>query len=182
MFPRCGIPDRYADWGEFERYVRFLYETASIDEHTQLWWSVRPHLAFPTVEVRICDAQPGVGDAQALAALIYALAARFVRAVDDGEPLPSLPRRLIEENFWRAIRTGLSGTMIDFASGNVVPTRARIEQLIDWVDPVVGELGLAPYLSVTPANSAERQYARLADLGSHREVFTELVRLPERVA
>ena len=58
MFPRCGIPDAYGGWDDFEHYVRFLYDTRSIDEHTQLWWSVRPHLAFPTVEVRICDAQP----------------------------------------------------------------------------------------------------------------------------
>src|ERR687884_443433 len=93
MFPRCGIPDAYADWAEFERYVRFLYETESIDQHTQIWWSVRPHLAFPTVEVRICDAQPDVAEAQALAALMYALGARIARAVDEGEPLPDPPRR-----------------------------------------------------------------------------------------
>jgi len=79
MFPRCGIPDAYDGWADFEHYVRFLYETDSIDEHTQLWWSVRPHLAFPTVEVRICDAQPDLADAQSLAALMHALAARAKR-------------------------------------------------------------------------------------------------------
>src|SRR5919206_126403 len=121
MFPRCGVPDRYADWAEFERYVRFLYETSSIDEHTQLWWSVRPHLAFPTVEVRICDAQPDLAQAQALAALMHALGARFVRALDDGEPLPDVPRRLLEENLWRAIRFGLTDGLIDFERGEVVP-------------------------------------------------------------
>src|SRR5215470_10763422 len=73
MFPRCGVPDAYDGWDGFERYVRFLYDTGSIDEHTQLWWSVRPHLAFPTVEIRICDAQPDVGEARALSALCYAL-------------------------------------------------------------------------------------------------------------
>ena len=73
FFPRCGVPDTFASWDEYERYVRFLYETGSIDEHTQLWWSVRPHLAFPTVEIRICDAQPDVAEAQALAALVVAL-------------------------------------------------------------------------------------------------------------
>jgi len=84
MFPRCGVPDAYDGWDGFERYVRFLYETRSIGEHTQLWWSVRPHLAFPTVEVRICDAQPDLREAQSLAALTYALAARFARAIDEG--------------------------------------------------------------------------------------------------
>ena len=182
MFPRCGVPDAYDGWEGFQQYIRFLYDTRSIEEHTQVWWSVRPHLAFPTVEVRICDAQPELRDAQALAALTYALGARFVRALDEGEPLPSLPHRLIEENLWRAIRYGLSGELIDFARGEVVPARARIEQLVDWVAPVAGEIGAAPYLAVPGANAAERQYARLEDLGSHRNVFAELVRAPERVA
>jgi carboxylate-amine ligase len=182
MFPRCGVPDVFEGWESYESYVRFLYDTRSIDEHTQIWWSVRPHLAYPTVEVRICDAQPDLADAQALAALIYALGARFVRAIDEGEPLPSLPHRLIEENMWRAIRYGLTGELIDFDRGEVVPARNRIESLIDWAEPVAAEIGAAPYLTVPEANSAERQYARLEELGSHRDVFAELVRRPrERV-
>ena len=69
LFPRCGIPDAYGGWPQFEEYVRFLYRTKSIDEHTQMWWSIRPHLSFPTVEIRICDAQPDLGEAQSLSAL-----------------------------------------------------------------------------------------------------------------
>ncbi|HYY03392.1 MAG TPA: YbdK family carboxylate-amine ligase [Gaiellaceae bacterium] len=183
MFPRCGVPDVYDGWSGFEEYVRFLYATRSIDEHTQMWWSVRPHLAFPTVEVRICDAQPDLVDSQALAALVHALGARFARALDDGEPLPSLPHRLIEENLWRAIRDGLSGELIDFSTGDVVPARARLERLLEWVEPVAAEIGAAAYLAIPEANAAERQYARLSELGSHRDVFAELVRRPrERVA
>src|ERR671926_802447 len=117
MFPRCGIPDAYDGWAGYESYVGFLYATRSIDEHTQLWWSVRPHLAFPTVEVRICDAQPDLVEAQALAALMYALGARIARALDEGEPLPDPPRRLIEENLWRAIRKGLSDGLVDLQRG-----------------------------------------------------------------
>jgi carboxylate-amine ligase len=182
MFPRAGVPDAYESWSSYESYVRFLYETGSIDEHTQLWWSVRPHLAFPTVEVRICDAQPDLGEAQSLAALIHALGARFARALDEGEPLPSLPHRLIEENMWRAIRFGLTGELIDFERGEVVPARARIEALIQWVAPLADEIGAAPYLAVPARNSAERQYGRLDTLGTHREVFAELVRRPrERI-
>src|SRR6266480_895041 len=143
MFPRCGVPDAYEGWDEYEQYLRFLYDTGSIDEHTQIWWSVRPHLAFPTVEVRICDAQPDLRDAQALAALMYSLGARFARALDEGEPIPAIPRRLLEENLWRAIRYGLSGELIDFESGDVIPARARLEQLIDWVQPVAEEIGAA---------------------------------------
>src|SRR5450759_1663678 len=109
MFPRCGIPDAFADWQEWESYVRFLYKTGSVTEHTQIWWSVRPHLAFPTVEIRICDAQPDVAEARSLAALCYSLTARIARALDEGEPLPDWPHRLLEENLWRALRYGLSG-------------------------------------------------------------------------
>ena len=182
LFPRAGIPDVYDGWAGFEEYVRFLYATRSIDEHTQLWWSVRPHLAFPTVEVRICDAQPDLVEAQALAALMHALAARFARAIDEGEPLPDLPSRLLEENMWRAIRYGLTDGLIDFARGEAVPARSRIEALIEWVLPVAEEIGAAPYLAVPEANPSERQYARLEELGSHRDVFAELVRRPrERV-
>src|SRR5881396_1708135 len=182
MFPRCGVPDAFDDWAAYEKYVRFLYATGSIDEHTQIWWSVRPHLAFPTVEVRICDAQPDLGDAQSLAALIHALGARFARALDEGEAVPSLPHRLIEENLWRSIRYGLTDGLIDFERGEVVPARARIEALIEWVLPVAEEIGAAPYLAVPEANAAERQYERVAELGSHRDVFAELVRRPrERV-
>ena len=113
-FPRCGIPDAYDGWQGFEDYVAFLYRTRSIAEHTQLWWSVRPHLAYPTVEIRICDAQPDLAEAQSLAALAYSLAVRCARAIDEGEPLPDLPNRMLEENLWRAIRYGLSGELLDF--------------------------------------------------------------------
>jgi carboxylate-amine ligase len=182
MFPRCGIPEPYDGWEGFESYVRLLYDTRSIDEHTQLWWSVRPHLAFPTVEIRICDAQPDLREAQSLAALAYALAARYARALDEGEPVTILPGKLLEENLWRAIRTGLSGGLIDLERGEVVPARARIEALVEWALPVAEELGAAQFIAVPDTNSAERQYARLEELGSHREVFLELVRPRERVA
>ena len=108
----------------------------SIDEHTQLWWSVRPHLAFPTVEIRICDGQPDLAESQSLAALCVALVARIARALDEGEPIAIQPHRLIEENMWRAIRYGLSGELIDLERGDVLPARARLERLLEWVRPV----------------------------------------------
>jgi len=176
MFPRCGIPDPYAGWRGFEDYVAFLYRTRSITEHTQLWWSVRPHLAYPTVEIRISDAQPELAEAQALAALTYALGARCARAHDEGEPLPDLPNRLLEENLWRAIRYGLSGELIDFASGESVPARARLERLVEWVRPVAEELGAAEWLAIPERNAAERQIARHDEGASMREIFEEQVR------
>ena len=173
MFPRCGVPDAYAGWDGFERYVRFLYDTGSITEHTQLWWSVRPHLAFPTVEIRICDAQPDLGEARSLAALCYSLAARVARAVDEREPLPSFEHRLIEENLWRAIRYGLSGELIDLGSGEVRPARAHLERLVEWVLPVAEELGCADYLSIPAQNAAERQRARHDEGASLHEIYSE---------
>jgi carboxylate-amine ligase len=92
---------------------------------------------------------------------MYALTARIARAVDEGEPPPDYPHRLIEENLWRAIRYGLSGELIDLASGDVLPARAVLEGLVDWVFPVAEELGAAAYLAVPAVSAAERQIARL---------------------
>ncbi len=181
MFPRCGIPDWFEGWDDWERYVRFLYETGSVTEHTQLWWSVRPHLAFPTVEIRICDAQPDLGEARSLSALVYSLTARIARAIDEGEPLPSWPHRVLEENFWRAIRWGLSGELIDLERGESIPARARIEQIVEWVQPVAEELGAAQWLAIPERNAAERQAARHEEGASMEEIFTEQVRAGERV-
>jgi glutamate---cysteine ligase / carboxylate-amine ligase len=184
FFPRCGIPDAFDSWHDYERYVRFLYATGSIDEHTQIWWSVRPHLAFPTVELRICDGQPELGEARGLAALGYALTARIVRALDEGEPLPDHPRHLLEENFWRAIRHGLSGDLIDLAAFPAVrvrPAREALEELIAWVLPVAEELGVDSYLSLPAANAAERQIARYENGASLREIYAEQVVHPQEL-
>ena len=180
FFPRCGVPDAFASWQEYEDYVRFLYATGSVDEPTQLWWSVRPHLSFPTVEIRICDAQPDLADAQALAAFAASLTARIARALDEGEPLPERPHRLIEENLWRAIRYGLAGELIDLERGDVLPARARLERLFEWVAPVAAEIGAAPYLVLPEQNAAERQYARLEEGATAREVYAEQVGVPVR--
>lgn len=175
FFPRCGVPDVFEGWDDYASYVRFLYETGSIDEPTQLWWSIRPHLSFPTVEIRISDAQPDVSEAQSLAALSAALVARVARAIDEGEPLRLHPHRLIEENLWRAIRYGLSGDLIDLERGDVIPARARLERLLEWVAPVADEIGASAYLAIPEQNAAERQLARLEDGASLREIYAEQV-------
>jgi glutamate---cysteine ligase / carboxylate-amine ligase len=177
MFPRCGVPDSFEGWDEYERFVRFLYDTKSIDEHTQIWWSVRPHLAFPTIEVRIGDGQPDVEEARSLAALMHALTVRAAQAIDEGEPLPEHPHRLIEENLWRAIRFGLGGEMIDLATGRVRSTRAAVEELIEWSLPAAEETGAASFLRVPEANAAERQIARHGEGASLEEIYAEQVKL-----
>jgi carboxylate-amine ligase len=178
MFPRCGVPDPYGSWDEFESYVRLLYETGSIDEHTQLWWSVRPHLAYPTIELRIADGQPDLAEARALAAFGYALTARILRAVDEGDPLPDPPPRMIEENLWRAIRYGLSGTLLDPSTFAVRPARAELERVVEWIGPVADELSLS--LAVPTANAAERQIARIEEGWSLEEIYAEQATLGAR--
>ena len=181
FFPRCGVPDAFASWDEFERFVRFLYATGSITEHTQIWWSVRPHLAFPTVEARIADGQPELHEAQALAALTASLVARVARAYDEGSPLEPLPHRLIEENFWRAIRYGLSGELIDFARGEPIPARQRLEELIEWALPAAEEIGATPYLAVPERNAAERQIERFEEGATLETIYAEQVRATETI-
>ena len=176
FFPRCGVPDLYRDWDTFADYVGMLYATGSISDPTEMWWSVRPHLGFPTVEIRISDAQPLQEEAISLAALSFSLAARIARAVDEGEPLLLPANREVEENFWRAIRWGLSGDLIDLRTREVRPARAAIEELIEWVQPVAGELGAADYLTMPEANAAERQIARFEEGASLQEIYAEQVR------
>lgn len=179
FFPRCGVPDAFGDWATFEGFVRFLYDTGSVTEHTQLWWSVRPHLVFPTIEVRIADGQPELAEAQSVAALAASLVVRAARAYDEGRPVEPLPHRLIEENLWRAIRWGLSGELLDLRRGEPIPARQRIEELIEWALPAAEEIGAAPFLAVPERNAAERQIARFEEGASLRAIYAEQVLAPE---
>ncbi len=181
FFPRCGVPDAFSSWSEYESFVRFLYDTGSITEHTQIWWSVRPHLAFPTIEIRIGDGQPELAEAQSLAAFAASLTARVARAYDEGNPVEPLPHRLIEENFWRAIRYGLSGELLDFERGEPIPARQRLEELIEWALPAAEEIGAAPYLAAPERNAAERQIERFEEGASLEQIYAEQVRATVRI-
>jgi glutamate---cysteine ligase / carboxylate-amine ligase len=183
FFPRCGIPDPLVDWADYSQFIRFLINTRSIREHTEIWWSVRPHQAFPTVETRICDAQPEFAEAVAVAGLMVALSAHFARALDEGRPLPDHPPRLLEENLWRAIRWGMNGELIDFAAGRSVPARVRLDALLDEVAEVASELGIAPHLApLEGENAAQRYVARLAEGASPQELWPGVVERTERSA
>ena len=168
-FPRCGVPDPLASWREYADYVSLLERTESIVESTQIWHSIRPHHSFGTVEVRICDGQTEMDEALALAALIVACVAGFLRDHDDGRRLPSHPGRLIEENVWRAQRNGVTGKLIDLDGGAVRETAAAIEALLAWSEPLHGSLGLgsflAPVAGMLEANGAVRQLRRFEELG-----------------
>jgi carboxylate-amine ligase len=131
--------------------------------------------------MRICDGQPELGEAQALAALVYSVTARIARALDEGEPLPSYRERLVEENLWRAIRHGLSGELIDLGTGRVRPARAAVEELVEWVLPVAEELGAASWLAVPEQNAAQRQIARYQAGQTLEQVYAQEVMEMARV-
>ncbi len=174
-FPRCGIPDAFGSWQAYADYVDLLLKTGSLVEHTQLWWSVRPHPAFGTVEVRICDAQSSAAESTALAGLITATVAQSALDYDEGLAFADPPPRLVEENFWRAIRHGLDGRMIDLERGEEFPASALGDRLLAWTAPARGELGIDPALP--SHNGAQRQRARLAEGQSIEEVFAAEVEL-----
>ena len=177
-FPRCGIPDAFGSWKAYADYVELLVRTGSIVEHTQLWWSVRPHHAYGTVEVRICDGQSDAEASTALAALITACLAQAAIDHDDGVPFEHPPARLIEENFWRAIRYGLDGRMIDLDRIEEFPSASIVDRLLAWTAPARAALGLHPALPTE--NGAQRQRRALAGGASMEEAFAAEVETAER--
>jgi carboxylate-amine ligase len=167
-FPRCGVPDAFGGWAAWHDYVDLLVRTGSIVEYTQLWWSVRPHHTFGTVEVRICDAQTTAHEADAMAELLVACVAQALREIDAGETPPDLPGRLIEENMWRALRFGQDGRLLDLEAERIeeFPAAEALDRLRAWTgaDIVLPEL-----------NGAQRQ-RRMIDAGaSPYEVYAKCV-------
>jgi glutamate---cysteine ligase / carboxylate-amine ligase len=173
-FPRCGIPDAYGSWESYRDYIAFLIATGSIVEYTQVWWSIRPHLSFGTVEVRICDAQSTASEAEGLSGLIVASVLQALRDHDERVPFADPPRRMVEENFWRAIRYGLDGTLIDLDRGEEFPAAAAAERLLQWTAPVRAEFALEPVLPAL--NGAQRQRKAIAAGAEMHEVFAAAVR------
>jgi glutamate---cysteine ligase / carboxylate-amine ligase len=156
-FPRCGVPSPFRDWDRYADFVGMLERTGTVVESTQLWWSVRPHHEFGTVEVRICDAQTRGDESFGLAGLIGACIAQAALDYDEhgydgaGSPLQDAE---IEENLWRAIRHGMAGRMIDFRRGEEIEARAAIESLLSWTEPARTQLGIEAELP--PQNGAQR--------------------------
>jgi glutamate---cysteine ligase / carboxylate-amine ligase len=180
-FPRCGVPSPFAGWESYASFVGMLERAGSIVESTQLWWSVRPHHHFGTVEVRICDAQTRGEESFALAGLIAACIAQCALDFDErgyGGGAPPLADREIEENLWRAIRYGMSGRQIDFGRGEEVEARAALERLLVWCEPARSGLGIE--VELPERNGAQR--AREAfDAGvAIEDVYRDAVRETKR--
>jgi glutamate---cysteine ligase / carboxylate-amine ligase len=172
-FPRCGVPDAFGGWAAYREYIELLVRTRSIVEFTQVWWSVRPHFRFGTVEVRICDAQSTARESEALAALMVACIAQAARDVDEGAPHEDPAPRMIEENMWRAIRFGLDGRLLDLERGEEYPAREAIERLAAWTAPIRAELGIE--LAFPEGNGAQRQRRMIEAGASREEVFAATV-------
>ncbi len=173
-FPRCGVPDPFGGWCAYREYIEFLVRTRSIVEFTQVWWSVRPHFNFGTVEVRVCDAQATAQESDALAGLIAACIAQATRDVDEGVPFSDPAPRLIEENMWRAIRFGLDGRLLDLGRGVEYPAREAIERLLSWTAPIRAELGIDPAF---PERNGSQRQRRMIEAGATRdEVFAASVK------
>jgi carboxylate-amine ligase len=175
-FPRCGVPSPFRDWDTYAGFVDDLQRFGSVIESTQLWWSVRPHHSFGTVEVRICDAQTRGDESFALAGLIAACIAQSALDYDElgyegrGDPLAD---REIEENLWRAIRHGAGGRMIDFRRGEEVEAREMLDSVLAWVEPARAQLGIE--ISLPERNGAERARAALDSGVSIEEIYRDSV-------
>jgi glutamate---cysteine ligase / carboxylate-amine ligase len=177
-FPRCGIPDAFGGWQAYADYIDFLVRTKSIIEFTQVWWSVRPHHSYGTVEMRICDAQTSAEDSTALAGLITACIAQAAIDHDEGVPFEDPAGRMIEENFWRAIRSGLDGKLIDLDRAEEYPAAAALDRLLAWTAPARGVLGIDPALP--EQNGAQRQKRALAEGASMEDIYAAEVALSQR--
>jgi glutamate---cysteine ligase / carboxylate-amine ligase len=173
-FPRCGIPDSFGSWAVYREYIELLVRTDSIVEYTQVWWSIRPHFTFGTVEVRICDAQSTAQESEALSGLIVACVAQAARDEDERVPFADPPRRLVEENFWRAIRRGQDGKLIDFDRVEEFPAAAAAERLLQWTAPMRAELGIEP--TFPAANGAQRQRRAIEAGADMRDVYAAAVK------
>jgi carboxylate-amine ligase len=175
-FPRCGVPSPFGDWSRYAEFIGTLERTGTIVESTQLWWSVRPHHQFGTVEVRICDAQTRGEESFGLAGLIAACIAQSALDYDErgyaggGAPLAD---REIEENLWRAIRHGAAGRMIDFRRGVEVETRAMLDSILAWTEPARTRLGIE--VGLPDRNGAERAREALATGASIEEIYRDAV-------
>ena len=140
-FPRTNIPDAFSSWADFENFVSLLVKTRAMDNAKKIWWDIRPHPVFDTLEIRICDIPLRVEETIALAALIQATMVKLYRLHERNQSWRVYSRALLMENKWRASRYGIDGMLIDFGKECEVPERELLLEYLDWVDDVLDELG-----------------------------------------
>jgi glutamate---cysteine ligase / carboxylate-amine ligase len=179
-FPRVGVPPRFRDWEDFERQIEFMVASGVIDDYTYLWWDVRPHPNFGTVEVRVCDAQTRVSHTLGLAALIQAMVKELSEHFDAGTELGDYAWPMLDENKWLAARHGLDGDLVDLPSSERVGGKALAQRLLDRLRPHAEELGSADALEgiediLAHGNGASRQLVVYEANHDLTELMAEIV-------
>jgi carboxylate-amine ligase len=179
-FPRTGVPEQFASWSEYENFINLLVKLNSIDNGKKIWWDVRPHPTFGTLEFRMCDVTTKVEEAVAIAALTQAIVVKLHRLYTSNMSYRLYRRVLIEENKWRAARWGIEGKLIDFGKEAEVPMRDLAHELLEFVDDVVDDLGsrsAVEYVNtiLNEGTSAERQLRVYEQTGDLKAVVRHLV-------
>jgi len=179
-FPRTGIPPHLASAAEYHNLVEVLVRTGCIDDATKIWWDVRPHPVYPTLEFRICDATTRVDEVVCLAALYQAICAKLVKLRRGNLGFRTYLPMLIAENKWRAVRHGIEGKLVDFGRRAEVPVPQLVAELLEFVDDVVDELGSRTdveyvHTILRDGTSADRQLAVYAQTGSLQAVVEHVV-------
>src|SRR5947208_7905519 len=179
-FPRTGIPDYFSSWSEYEEYFDMLIELHCIDNGKKIWWDLRPHPTFGTLEFRICDVPTAPRASIAIAALAQAIIVKLYRLRQRNLGFRRYHRALIEENKWRAARWGIDGKLIDFGKRREVPMRELATELLEFVDDVVDDLGSRREMDyvrtiLREGTSAERQVQVYRETGDLRAVVRSIV-------
>jgi carboxylate-amine ligase len=174
-FPRTNLPDSFTSWSEFEAFVNLLIRTNCIDNAKKIWWDIRPHPFFSTVEVRICDIPMRAEETLALAALIQATAAKLWKLHANNQDYRQYSRALLMENKWRAVRYGLDGKLIDFGKQQEVPERELILEYLEFIDDVVDELDCREGIEyihtiLREGTGADRQLKKFAETNDLKAV------------
>ena len=180
-FPRTGVPDHFGSWSEYESYVNLLIDLHCIDDGKRIWWDIRPHPTFGTLEFRVCDVPTRVEDTIAIAAVAQAIIVKLYKLYTKNMGFRLYRRALIEENKWRAARWGIDGNLIDFGKKSEVPMRALALELIEFVDDVVDELGSRAHVDhvkniLRDGTSADRQLKVYRETNDLKAVVQHLVR------
>lgn len=178
--PRTGPPPDFASWAEYQSFVDVLLRTGSIDEPTKIWWDIRPHPTFPTLEFRMTDICTKVDEAIAVASLILALVTKLVQLRERNQSWRRYRHHLVTENKWRAVRYGIDGCLIDFGKQEEVPTRELTRELLELVDDVVDPLGIRKEIEyihtiLAEGTSADRQLAVFEKTGDLKSVVDLVV-------
>lgn len=179
-FPRTDIPDHFDSYAAFQRYLDLLIKTGCIDDGKKIWWDVRPHPFFPTLEFRVCDIPTRVDDTIAIAALFQAIVVKLDKLIEQNLGFRLYRRALVQENKWRAVRYGLDGKMIDFGKQKEVPTRDLIRELLVFVDDVLDDLGSRKEVErvhdiLERGTSADEQLHVFRETGSLQAVVDRLM-------